>query len=121
MASKLGDLNRPSFWDGVQSLMERHRVDWEDLYPQPAPERPTFINVRNSLFHSHTRFDEETLYKESVRLEAVVNRVLLRWLGWEDLWQAPAPQVRHYVAGEALPDRHRLQGRQKRGKKLARS
>lgn len=117
MASKLGELNRPSFWHGVQSLMERLRVDWEDLYPEPTPDRPTFINLRNSLFHSHKRVDDETVYKESVRLEAIVNRVLLRWLGWEDLWAAPPPHVRHYLAGKALPDRHRLGGRQRRGKK----
>jgi hypothetical protein len=121
MASKLAELNRPSLWHGVQSLMQRLRVDWEDLYPEPAPKKPTFINLRNSLFHSHTRLDEETVFKESVRLEAIVNRVLLRWLGWEDLWQAPPPQVRYYVAGKALPDRHRLQGRQRRVKKGAKA
>ena len=111
MTQKLTELNRPALWDGLRRLLVRLRVDWEDLYPVPAPERPTFLKLRNTLFHSHARADDETIYKEAIRVEAVVHRILLRWLGWEDLWDAPRPAVRHYVSGKALPDRHRLSGR----------
>jgi hypothetical protein len=116
MTQKLTELNRPALWDGVKTLLGRLRVDWEDLYPAPAPERPTFLKLRNTLFHSHTRADDETTYKEAIRLQALVHRILLRWLDWEDLWHAPPPEVRHYVSGEALPDRHRLTGRPRRRK-----
>jgi len=111
MANKLNELNRPPLWDGLQALMKRLRVDWDDLYAAPAPERPTFLKLRNRLFHSHGRAADEEVYKESIRVEAVVHRILLRWLGWEDLWNAPSPEVRHFVSGKGLPDRHRLGGR----------
>ena len=114
MTQKLTELNRPALWDGVRSLLARLRVDWEDLYPEPGAERPTFLKLRNTLFHSHTRAEGETIHKEAVRVEAVVHRILLRWLGWEDLWNVPPPEVRHYLTGKALPERHRLSGRLRR-------
>jgi hypothetical protein len=103
MTQKLTELNRPALWDGMRSLMTRLRVDWEDLYPEPAPERPTFLKMRNTLFHSHARAEDETIHKEAIRVESVVHRILLRWLGWEDLWNAPPPDVRHYRQGAARP------------------
>lgn len=121
MGTKLGDLNRPPLWQGVAALMRRLRVDWEDLYPAPAPERPTFLRLRNSLFHSHRRADDESVYKESVRVEAVVHRILLRWLGWEDLWNVPPPELRQFLAGKALPDSHRLNGRPRKRKRRSTS
>ena len=116
MTDKLTELNRPALWDGLRELLGRLRVDWQDLYPQPAPERPTFLKLRNALFHSHARADNETIYKEAIRVEAVVHRILLRWLGWQDLWDAPPPAVRHFVSGKAFPARHRLGGRPRRRK-----
>jgi hypothetical protein len=121
MVTKLGELNRPPLWQGVTDLMRRLRVDWEDLYPAPAPERPTFLRLRNSLFHSHTRADDESVYKESLRVEAVVHRILLRWLGWEDLWNVPRPELRQFVAGKALPNSHRLDGRPRKRKRRSTS
>jgi hypothetical protein len=117
MTQKLTELNRPALWHGVQRLMQRLRVDWEDLYPDPAPERPTFLKLRNVLFHSHARAGDEPVHKEAIRVEALVHRILLRWLGWEDLWNAPPPEVRHYVAGKGLPDSHRLGGRPRKRKR----
>lgn len=117
MAEKLGGLNRPALWKGVQSLMRRLRVDWEDLYPEPVPERPTFLKLRNSLFHSHRQGDDDTVVKEAIRLEGVVHRLILRWLGWEDLWHAPSPWLRHFVTGKSLPDHHRLSGRARKRKR----
>jgi hypothetical protein len=117
MVDKLGGLNRPALWQGVQSLMKRLRVDWEDLYPEPVPAKPTFLRLRNSLFHSHKHANDDDVVKEAVRLEGVVHRIILRWLGWEDLWHAPSPWIRHFVAGKSLPDRHRLSGRAVRTRK----
>ena len=114
MRAKLGELNRPPLWDGVKDLMAGLKVDWEDLYAAPAPDRPPFLRLRNRLFHSHGREDDETIYKESIRVEAVVHRILLRWLGWQDLWNAPPPEVRHFVSARALPDHHPLTGRKRR-------
>jgi hypothetical protein len=113
MTEKLAELNRPPFWRGVESLMGRLRVDWQDLYPEPVPERPTFLKMRNLLFHTHQRLKDEDVIKEAVRLEAVVQRIILRWLGWEDLWMAPSPWMRHFVAGKSLPEKHRLHGRRR--------
>ena len=121
MTHKLTELNRPALWDGLRRLLGRLRVDWEDLYPEPPPERPTFLKLRNTLFHSHARADDETIHKEAIRVEAVVHRILLRWLGWQDLWNAPPPDVRHYVSGKALPDRHRLSGRPRMRKRRQRN
>lgn len=114
MEAKLGELNRPPLWRGIEALLRKTRVDWDDLYPRPTPKQPTFIAMRNSLFHSHARHDDETVFKESLRLESVVHRILLRWLGWEDLWSAPSPDMRYYIAGYALPDKHKLSGRSRR-------
>ena len=94
--------------------MVRLRVDWEDLYQGPAPGHPPFLRLRNRLFHAHGSEDDQLVYKPSIRVEAVVHRILLRWLGWQDLWGVPPPEVRHFVSSKALPERHRLSGRPRR-------
>jgi hypothetical protein len=103
MEEKLTELQRPPFWSGLEDLLRRLRVPWQDLYPEPTPERPTFLALRNRLFHSHQTTDAETLLKDTLRLEGVVKRMLLRWLGWQDLWLTPHPVIRGFVAGKALP------------------
>lgn len=94
------------------------------MYPEPIPEVPTFLNVRNRLFHSHEQHDDLELLKETMRLEAIVKRILVRWLGWEDLWQIPQPWGRAFVAGKGHPEgeaarliRGRPRARKKKGTK----
>ena len=103
MAEKVTELRRPPFWDGLKDLMQRLKVPWEDLYPDPLPEKPTFLGIRNTLFHSHTRIEDEVIAKETVRLKTVVDRIILRHLGHKELWMVPPPNVRHFVAGQSLP------------------
>ena len=101
---KLGALDRPSFWQGLEPMLKRFHVGWSDLYPAPTPKRPTFINARNELVHSGKLHDDEEFFKDTLRLEAILQRVLLRWLGWQDLWDAPNVALKAFLNGrQGLP------------------
>ena len=101
---KLSALDRPSFWQGLEPMLKRFHIGWGDLYPDPRPKRPTFIDVRNDLIHSGKLQDDDEFLKEMLRLEAILQRVLLRWLGWQDLWSAPSVTMKVFLSGrQELP------------------
>jgi hypothetical protein len=114
----LAGINRRSLWDGLASLLKHLRIDWDDLYPEPTPKRPTFLKLRNRMFHAGYRPEDEELVKETLRLESVVHRILLRWLGSENLWNVPDPALRRFLSGRSLPRRHRLAGRERKRTQL---
>jgi len=79
---KLPDLNRPSFWDVLQKLLAEYGVKWRDIYPSEAElTRPRFIGLRDKLVHSGRTDSIEALYFETLRLEGVVERLILTMLG----------------------------------------
>jgi len=95
---KVGDVSRPSFWQALEPLLRRYRVGWKDLYSLPGPARPTFIDVRNKLVHAGLSDDDEAFLKETLRLKAVVQRLLLRSLGWQDLWNVPDLATKYFLS-----------------------
>lgn len=90
---KLPDLNRPTFAEQLETLLAEHGVVWRDLYPafRKEPDAPPFVSVRNMLMHTGTVASAERLGLETIRVQAVVERLLLRMLGWEDTFSAPRP------------------------------
>ena len=67
-------------------LCEELQVKWRDLYPPNyVKDLPRFIKTRNEMFHSHEVIDGELVLRETKRLRAVFERLVLRALGWGDL------------------------------------
>jgi len=104
---KLPELNRPAFWDALQGLMEEYGVEWRDMYPEDPPTQPRFISLRNTLVHTGTIGSAQVLWFETVRLAGLVERLVLRMLGWDDLVCAPRPWLhmllRDKMGDEPLP------------------
>lgn len=84
---KIAELNRPSLRFVLESLFQRYRIDWRDVYPQASDL--TLLKTRDKLFHSSEELDADLLVKEFYRLQAIVQRLLLRLLGWVDLSHSP--------------------------------
>ncbi|GAH99313.1 unnamed protein product, partial [marine sediment metagenome] len=85
--AKIPELNRPSLRFLLESLFDRHNIDWRDIYP-PASDF-TLIKTRDELFHSSRELNVDLLVKELRRLQVVIQRLLLRMLGWVDLSHSP--------------------------------
>ena len=87
---KLPDLNRPAFAEILEEMLQHYGVEWRDLYP-PATSltRPRFISIRDTLIHTGSIVSPKVLEIEMIRLQGVVERVLLRTLGWEDTFCSP--------------------------------
>jgi hypothetical protein len=87
---KLPELNRPAFAELLENLLRDHGVEWRDLYPPHADlSRPRFIALRDKLVHTGTVDPTAALDLETIRLQGLVERVLLRMLDWEDISSAP--------------------------------
>jgi hypothetical protein len=83
MQEKLAELNRPPFWTVLSALLEEYGVTWTDLYPPGLP-RPSFISTRNKFIHSSDTLPLKLLAQETVRVQALCERLILRMLGWDD-------------------------------------
>lgn len=91
---KLPELNRPAFAEILDRLLAHYALEWRDLYPPDANlPRPAFVGVRDQLVHTGLS-DPKTLELEIIRLQGLVERILLRMLGWEDLHNAPRSRFR---------------------------
>ena len=55
-------------------------LSWTDLYP--SDHGFTLMKTRGTLFHSARPIEHEFLWKETERLRALVERILLAMLGW---------------------------------------
>lgn len=88
MFKKVPELNRPSIKQILKGLFEELQIDCSDLYP-PSHDCFSFIEMRNRLFHSSESINPERLWMETSRLTYIVERVLLRLLGWDDLSLSP--------------------------------
>ena len=84
---KVNELDRPSIWSLVDSLLNEQSVEWKDLYPTDAV-RPSFFNTRNALVHSANEIDGELLFYETYRVQTIVERLLLKLLGWKNIYRA---------------------------------
>ncbi len=86
---KIGELNRPSLSYVLTVLFNKHKVKWHDLYPHQTDGAFPFIKTRNKLFHSSSKVDDDKLIKETYRLRYILDRLLLSFLGWENLMHSP--------------------------------
>lgn len=81
-------LNRPSLQSLLDGMLEKYDTGIEDLYPQDKTS--TIKDTRNNLVHGRGAPDDiNKLTNELFRLQALVNRLILRMLGWEDVSQCP--------------------------------
>ncbi len=71
----------------VDSLLNEQSVEWKDLYPTDVV-RPSFFNTRNALVHSANEIDGELLFYETYRVQTIVERLLLKLLGWKNIYRA---------------------------------
>ena len=98
--SKLSELNRPAVRSVIESLLSNLSISCSDLVCEGGdPLR--FIITRNTLLHTDSEIDPGTLFRHTARLEAVVERILLRLLGWEDLSRSPSPAMKDWLASQA--------------------
>lgn len=93
--TKILELNRPSLRYVLESLFSKYCITWEDLYP--AAGSFTLIKTRDELFHSSRKIDMDSLVKERDRLQVLLERILLRLLGWEDLSRSPVDFIRRWL------------------------
>jgi len=92
---KIPELNRPSLRAVLDLLFDRYEVKWNDLYP-PGSEF-TLIKTRDVLFHSSQEIDMDNLMKEELRLQSLLERLLLSMLGWKDFSFSPINYKRGWL------------------------
>jgi hypothetical protein len=86
LRDKLPELNRPSFSAQLKWACHTAGVIWSDLYPPGVDiSVPRFIRTRNEIFHSNAAIDGALVLRESLRVTAVIERLVLKLLGWDDL------------------------------------
>jgi hypothetical protein len=86
LREKLPELNRPSIASQLQWLCDSLGVTWRDLYPPNVSlDRPRFIRTRNEIFHSNAPVDGAFVLRETYRVSALFERLILKVLGWTDL------------------------------------
>lgn len=96
MQTKIPELNRPSLRFVLDSLFSEYNIDWRDIYPSASDF--TLIKTRDKLFHSSQEVNIDILFKEVRRLQALIERLLLRMLGWEDLSCSPTDPMKEWLA-----------------------
>ena len=84
---KLSELNRPAFRTVLDRMFNNYAVQWTDLYPLGS--KLTLVKTRNELFHSSREIDINNLIKEKLRLQSLLERLLLSMLGWKDFSLSP--------------------------------
>jgi hypothetical protein len=87
IVDKINELNRPSIWSLVDSLLSEQSVEWKDLYPNDVA-KPSFFNTRNALVHSANEIDGELLFYETYRVQTIVERLILKLLGWKNIYRS---------------------------------
>ncbi|MFH1686613.1 MAG: hypothetical protein ABIE70_03725 [bacterium] len=93
--AKLGELNRWPSRAVIEKMMASWQVTLFDLYP--PGQKITLFNTRNLLMHSNPKLDANQLYSDQERLKVLVQRLILRCLGWEDLSKTPEDWVRNWL------------------------
>ena len=98
--TKIPELNRPPLRFVLETLFSRFDIDWRDLHPPGDPL--TLIKTRGELFHSSREVDLDRLAKDRHRLQAILERLLLRLLGWGDLSRSPTAHTRMWLASPEI-------------------
>ena len=80
----------------IDKMLEDLKIEKKDLYP--VGEKITLITTRNNLFHSSVNPDYDLLIKEDMRLDALVGRILLRTLDWDDISKSPNRFILEWLA-----------------------
>ena len=83
MIQKLPDLNRPTLKSVIMDLLNEFNVIWTDIYPISSDF--SLISTRDKLVHSIEKIKIDNLFKEVMRLEILLIRLILSMLGWKDL------------------------------------
>jgi len=86
MLCKISDLNRPSIRFIIEKMLKEYEIQWEELYPNN--KEITLFTTRNALFHTNKEFTERS-YKDCYRLQYILERLLLKMLGWSDFKNSP--------------------------------
>ena len=95
---KVSELDRPSIRSLVDSLLSDQSVEWKDLYPANVAS-PSFFKTRNKLVHSANEIDFDILFCETYRVQTIVERLLLKLLGWKDIHGAGSVPVGYLAKG----------------------
>jgi len=91
-------LNRPSLQSLLNGMFEKYDTGIEDLYPQD--KKSTLKDTRNNLVHGRGAPDDTSkLTNEILRLQALVNRLILRMLGWNDVSRCPPDSRKSRLKG----------------------
>ena len=95
--AKLLELNRYPLMFLLEKMYDELNTGLADLY---KPNEPiTLIQTRNSLVHSGKRPKPGVISKDYHRLRALVERVVLRLLKWDDLSNCPKPNIKKWLVG----------------------
>jgi hypothetical protein len=88
LAQKLAELGT-SAREVLQDVLSTYGVQWQDLYPA-GTRTLTLFATRAGFYHGADEIEIERLIKERRRCQALVERLILRLLGWVDLGEAPS-------------------------------
>jgi|GEM_PF-3959475 len=80
--NKLPELRRRPIKSNLKSLIEKYNICTNDLYPN-AKKEFKFLELRNKLLHQGKIPNYYELFKEKMKLQYLVERIILRMLGWE--------------------------------------
>jgi hypothetical protein len=79
---KLPELQRVPIKENLERLIEKYEIYTDDLYPV-SKEKFKFIKMRNNLIHKGKISDYYEFFKDKRKLQILVERIILRILGWE--------------------------------------
>jgi hypothetical protein len=95
LKEKLPELNRPALRHTLDLLFKQYDVNWCDLYPKD--NEFTLIKTRDRLFHSSSDLPIDLLGKEKLRLQSLLERLLLSMLGWKNPSHTPFGYKRNWL------------------------
>ncbi|MHA1757142.1 MAG: hypothetical protein ACTSVV_10255 [Promethearchaeota archaeon] len=79
--NKLPELKRRPIRSSLKLLIEKYNIYIKDLYPD-AKKEFKFLELRNKLLHQGKISNYYELFKEKMKLQYLVERIILRMLGW---------------------------------------
>lgn len=108
MNRKIRELNRPPLAYVLEKLFSRYDVEWRDLYPKGSDL--TLVATRNDLFHSSQALNMDLVVRERDRLQALLERILLRMLGWDDISRSPTDSLKQWLTAPMESEPKRKKG-----------
>ena len=83
MIKKIPELNRTSISTIIDKLTIEYNIELKSFYPKK--ENVTLINTRNRITHDSKNVEMNILFKEYFRLRMLLEILILKILGWDDL------------------------------------